>query len=443
MDLKIRNNFIAFSAARDFLKQVGASSRAIQHFHYDQPEMHSLSDTQKPSHQIRFYTRQRILRSFRSLARQLKAQHTHFHLHLSEACDAASAEFFQVLGEQLHIKLNVPMHAPMLNPEQRLNLIAETFNVTDFGEFLIHLLNVGDSWLAVQVADDLRERPLAETPRLLCSLGAAYNLQERTIEAQYFFRRWADFGGLEKARAYYSLSMLFARHHKMSERNLNQAGAYLQDAYAILLELDSEAPEVIYETVFNRNGYALILFRQKRVKEAAILLEDGIERLGKTRFGGGLHETVLQNNLGRVYGALNDSKRAVQAHQRAIDLDPLFPEYHLDMANHLLDEGKYQSAAPFVAEALRLDPDLPEAQALQGFLSAEAENYVKALLHLETAYALGLRSETLILDLAKICYELNDWPRTKEWLALLQGYKLNEADAAEAALIIGATNAVS
>jgi tetratricopeptide (TPR) repeat protein len=437
IDLKIRNNFISFSAARDFLRKVGLTSRAIQHIRYEGKGLHSLSDSQPEKNQIRFYTRQRILRSFRALARELVERGSmDFRLHLTQPCDSASAEFFQVLAEQLKIQIDMPMasSAP-LTPERRLSEIAQTFDVQNFCDFLVHLLNVGDSWLAVQIADDWREEKRELNPRILSSLGAAYNLQERGLEAEFFYQKWADFGGLERARAYYSLSMLMARHHKGGERNLKRAGEYLQEAYQILQTLDPGAQETIYETVFNRNGYALILFRQGQLQTAAELLVDGIERLSQTRFGGGLHETVLQNNLGRVYAALGESKLAVAAHLRSIAIDPLFPEYHLDLANHLLDEGRSQEATRFVDEVLRLDPLLPEGLALKGFLLAEDGQLASSRLHLESAFAMGLRTDTLALDLAKICYELEDWNATNVWLSKLEGAPLNPSDKEEAAAI--------
>ncbi|MBX3022645.1 MAG: tetratricopeptide repeat protein [Bdellovibrionales bacterium] len=436
IDLKIHNNFISFSAARDFLSQVGLTSRAVQHIQYDASGPHSLSDSQPSKNQIRFYTRQRILRSFRGLARQLRERgFTGFHLHLAEPCDHASAEFFQVLAEQITIQIEMPLTVGPLTPQKRLATIAKTFGVSNFCDFLVHLLNVGDSWLAVQIADDWREEKRNLTPRILSSLGAAYNLQERGTEAEFFYQKWADFGGLERARAYYSLAMLMARHHKGGERSIERAGRYLQEAYQILQTLNSEAPETIYETVFNRNGYALVLFRVGQLQAAADLLVEGIKRLSRTPFGGGLHETVLQNNLGRVYAALGDSEKAVAAHSRSIAIDPLFPEHHLDLANHLLDEGRSAEAVAFVDEALRLDPLLPEALALKGFLLAEEGQFTPAREHLESAFSLGMRTDMLALDLAKICYQLEDWGAAKTWLARVEGTMLSREDVEEASAL--------
>ncbi len=62
------------------------------------------------------------------------------------------------------------------------------------------------------------------------------------------------------------------------------------------------------------------------------------------------------NNLGAVYRALGDNKKAEESYRRAIDLDPKFAPAWSNLAVILDSQGKRQEATAALQEALQLDP---------------------------------------------------------------------------------------
>ncbi len=102
---------------------------------------------------------------------------------------------------------------------------------------------------------------------------------------------------------------------------------------------------------------------------------------------------VAMLNYGVALGEHGKLSEAMVQYQRALELNPGYPEAERNLGNTLGLQGKLEEAIPHYAAALRKKPDFREAElnwgsalALQGKL-AEAETHFLAALRLAPAYA--------------------------------------------------------
>ena len=73
--------------------------------------------------------------------------------------------------------------------------------------------------------------------------------------------------------------------------------------------------------------------------------------------------------------------------ERAVALDPDLAEAHAAKGRLLVDEGRYEEAAPEVEMALRLDPNASDAHAAAGALAVATRRYKDAIGHFEAQAA--------------------------------------------------------
>ena len=126
---------------------------------------------------------------------------------------------------------------------------------------------------------DRRHIPLIWTLPNTISQQSATNLTP-AIEAEQWYNRWAALSDLDHARANYAKSMLCARHHPPYLRSIDEAGRLLEEAYELFEAMTEEDnPKLVFEKVFDRNGYALVQFRRGNVDSAVDLVTRGIETL--------------------------------------------------------------------------------------------------------------------------------------------------------------------
>lgn len=116
--------------------------------------------------------------------------------------------------------------------------------------------------------------------------------------------------------------MLYLRHHPKYLR-LNEKGKmFLNEAYGNFGE-----NEISFHKVFNRNGYALYLFRENQVSEAIKLLKEGIKTLSTNKLSeedNFFHESVLTYNLTQCYIKIGSFENACKYFNRLIEMDPDF-----------------------------------------------------------------------------------------------------------------------
>jgi tetratricopeptide (TPR) repeat protein len=392
----------------------------------------SLSDRQIAHEQIRFYTRLRCMRDFRLVAKHLAACCPEgSEIAVTGFLNRADLDFLSVLTSYWDVHLTIrPDNWDEIAPDHPDARRIRAGLRTDgdwrwLKERLRGYVNAGDSWTAAWLADAVLRGHLRVPPTSADIIGIAYGLQERTSDAELLYRRWREAGGIDLARANYSLAMLYARHHPMALRNDETAAALLEEAWEVLRDLDASDEHVFYERVFNRNGIALILYRQKRYDEAISLLEVAIKGLSETRFGRGVHHTVLANNLGRVYAAAGDPVRAERYLRSAIDIDPMFAEYWFDLASFYADEGRIAEAIEAATIAESRSTSIADIPALLGYIVGRTGDHEGAVDAYQRAWDVEPGHVQAALGIAHHLCELGRYPEAQPWFARLHSLTLS------------------
>jgi tetratricopeptide (TPR) repeat protein len=96
------------------------------------------------------------------------------------------------------------------------------------------------------------------------------------------------------------------------------------------------------------------LYIQQKKYDIAIVTLD--ERIRKD-----LKDAFSYNLLGKVYGAKKDYKQAEKAFQRAVDIQPMWPEPNNNLARLYLSQGKQKEAVEKFEAALKNNPASPDA----------------------------------------------------------------------------------
>jgi tetratricopeptide (TPR) repeat protein len=159
----------------------------------------------------------------------------------------------------------------------------------------------------------------------------------------------------------YTLAMLYARHYPDGQRDFNKARAWINQTIAIATLLE-EPKSRVFQTVFSRNGLALIEVRQQKPDEALRLLETGMadleQDLGPDEQA--LHRSVLRYNRGQVLVMMGRLEEALADYLAVLEVDSEFHEHHFNVGNLLRQLGRPGEALQSYEHALRLAPPFPE-----------------------------------------------------------------------------------
>lgn len=163
-------------------------------------------------------------------------------------------------------------------------------------------------------------------------------------------------------------------------------------------------------------GMANLLWEQwakvSAIEEARAVLEDGISQLQNTEYEGTLHHTVLVSNLAHVIHLIGDFTEAEKLYRQAISMDPMFAEYHQDLASFLCDMQRMDEALKEIECALKLDPSMSEAWRLCGYILMHLGKPRKARDCYGEAVSLG--DNLGIIDALRASYEAD----SPEWTIL-------------------------
>ncbi|HGR9085843.1 TPA: hypothetical protein ACL628_002076, partial [Streptococcus pneumoniae] len=136
-------------------------------------------------------------------------------------------------------------------------------------------------------------------------LATTYNMLLETEKAEYYYNLYKHDGKVDHiVAANYMLAMLYARHHPKYLQDDQKAIVLLNEAYDLIKD------KVTLESIFNRNGYALLLFKMGKVEETIILLKrclNQIKQLDNSSSSVVLHESVLWFNLYQCYVTIGDN----------------------------------------------------------------------------------------------------------------------------------------
>lgn len=204
-----------------------------------------------------------------------------------------------------------------------------------------------------------REHWWAFTTKMTTSLAALSRPEE--AEALYDEARAFTDDPLVHMQAAYATSMLYTRHHDESRKNHQTALGWINAAIALSGLLPDEKARA-FNTVFHRNGKALIENHLRRPEEALTLVSEGLDLLERELDPEAhrLHRSVLRYNRAQVFAAIGKLDEAIADYTAVIDEDPNYAEYHFDLGGLLHRLGRDEEAIAEYETAMRLSPPFPE-----------------------------------------------------------------------------------
>lgn len=165
---------------------------------------------------------------------------------------------------------------------------------------------------------------------------------------------------------YYFMGMLYARY--LPQRNLARAEDYLEQGLVAIEQSSLPEHEKLFQTVFNRNGLALVRHFQGRYDDAIALCEWGYAQLDAHLAPDQhrLHRSVLLYNIAQVYVASKQYPQAIEHFVEAMRLDPNYSEYYNERGNIFLKLGQLEEALSDYKQAIDLSPPYPEVWTNKG-----------------------------------------------------------------------------
>lgn len=135
------------------------------------------------------------------------------------------------------------------------------------------------------------------------------------IMSEYYLDLMLNDDNIQKYKngSRYSKAMLYTRMHSQEIQSIEKSERLLEQAYDAIVnssEYVENHPSAIFSALFNRNGYALVLFRKDRVEEAKDLMVDCINKIDKLSIHDReeeleLYRSVLVYNLAQCVHFIN------------------------------------------------------------------------------------------------------------------------------------------
>jgi tetratricopeptide (TPR) repeat protein len=283
------------------------------------------------------------------------------------AADARAAEELErrVDGDPIETEAHLPelirLWREADRPERAFHWQSEALSTYNSLGFYADAVRYGDAALAgakLYAPDDMELRWTIFIKLFMChvALGnveVAYRLAEDEA-----LGKTEDPGAL--CRLYYLVAMLHARY--LPQRDLAKAEEYLNLGLEALSRWEVPESDVHFQTVFNRNGLAMIRHFQGRFDEAIELCREGYLRLQKFLQPGThrLHRSVLLYNTAQVYQAIGSFDEAIAHFTAAMELDPNYSEYFNERGNIHLKLGRWREARADYLQAIELSPPYHE-----------------------------------------------------------------------------------
>ncbi|MEV7804567.1 tetratricopeptide repeat protein [Microbispora sp. NPDC088329] len=224
--------------------------------------------------------------------------------------------------------------------------------------FLHAVVELGSRGLRlVKPGSDLWWRFTQRTATALAGLGRRADAQELYDQA-----RRVSVDPAVHAAAAYGTAMLDARDRDPARRDLVRARAWINEAIAISTLLPDRRTRA-FKLGFDQNGRALIELREGRADEALGLVQSAIDLAERDLEPDAhpVHRMVLFANRAQLLARLGRTEEALADFDRAIAIDPGFPDHYLDRGNLLFEMGRADEALADYETAMRVSPPLPEA----------------------------------------------------------------------------------
>lgn len=307
--------------------------------------------------------------------------------------ELSKPEFFFIERIELFSKITV-----MLNPINEYYEDNIIYSLSD----MYKLMNIGDVWNARRAAQKLYRKNRNNNDFLL-HYGvleanfknplAAESLLKQVIDSS----KESDEDKILKASARYSLAMLYMRVFERGIIPREKPEKLLNEGYEILNSLDSIKNDILLNKIFNRNGYALVLFEKRQLDTAESLMRDLLllaQPLVKKEPRAKLHVAVLTYNLFQVEEAQH-YKDYMKTIIEASRLDPNDGDYIFDIIRRKLQRENFSDIAKLLSKIQKLK--IPNLEYYYSYMSN---------------YKLHLNKQQEALELAIKAYYYN-WDHTK------------------------------
>ncbi len=206
------------------------------------------------------------------------------------------------------------------------------------------------------------------------------------------------------ANAHYNIGVHHLRYAdsknlEVSEQHFSQAVEYIRAA-----EGNPDLGDYPFRKSFIDNGLALLRVRQGRHQDAIDLCQSAYRsltsQLGEDQHL--LHRSVLHYNTGQALVIAGRLEEGLEYYDKAIGMDPYYPDYYNEKGNFLQELGHYDNAIDNYCRAIKYSAPFPEVYFNKALCHARQEQWQDALTCFATSLELNpnqplahaLRAET-------------------------------------------------
>lgn len=262
------------------------------------------------------------------------------------------------------------------------------------GEFE-RAMSLGFQEDAIRLGNLYLEKMPTEEYEIIMNVGLAYVLFDmpQIGETYYHYVLNKTSNSRILADVYYCLAMLYMRHNHKDKLNLSKAEVYLNKGKKIIEDNKKELGKAYtFLRIFNRNGRALVEFKNKNIDTAHHYCVDG-QRTLLNCYGNKkhiLHRTVLIYNCtmtskalreyeetkiffdmllsldpyysdywydkAKFYSSIDESEESLYAFSRSLELNPYNPDLYFERAEEHVKQGQYELAKKDFSRALEINP---------------------------------------------------------------------------------------
>ncbi|QXB87672.1 tetratricopeptide repeat protein (plasmid) [Acinetobacter lwoffii] len=128
-----------------------------------------------------------------------------------------------------------------------------------------------------------------------------------------------------------------------------------------ITEENDDFEKLTFEKIFNRNGYALILFKEGKLLDAKLQILECLDNINKYHGDDinnkiNIHKSVLLYNLAQCYEKLGMIDDAISTFKILLELDPNMDEYYLDLSRCYGVSEQVENAIFACETATKIEP---------------------------------------------------------------------------------------
>ncbi|WP_238989573.1 tetratricopeptide repeat protein [Staphylococcus sp. MI 10-1553] len=378
----------------------------------------SLTDKQNYSNQLRFSTKARIERyiSYNLLAIKNRFKEPiDLYIYHKGQIDVGSNIFLEIYRKyeigNIYFE-NLVQEEYYKDYLEKVVKDALNENKYEAYDIALKFLSVGDGWTAINIIKNLIDEK-NENDCYYYDLGIAYTQIGETERAEYYLTKSKE--SLSEDRqidSNYALAMLYARHHPIFLKSDKLAEKLLNEAYSCFSD-----SEINFYKIFNRNGFALLLYKRNEIEKAIQLLKVAIKEISTNKLSkldNSFHESVLTYNLIQCYMKINSIEDVKLGFEKLLKMDPLFLENHLEYANFLIKIKDYKNAFNHLQIALNFNPYVPEIHSLLGIYYLNLNYLPESKEHFHQSYIYSGKEVDFLYDYCFVLNELEEYNKTTE-----------------------------